>query len=161
MNKRTKNITHAALIAALYVVLTYVANMFGMANGVIQLRFSEALCILPYYTAAAVPGLFVGCLLSNFLTGCTLVDVIVGSFATLLGAVITRKLRRNKWLAPLGPVLCNTFMIPFVLLYAYGIRPLWFSFLTVFAGEVLSSGVMGMILLFALQKNKDRIFGEE
>ncbi len=148
----------AAMIAALYVVLTFVANAFGLANYAIQLRFSEALTILPYFTPAAVPGLFIGCLISNILTGCALPDIIFGSLATLIGAVFTYKLRAHKWLAPIPPVIANMIIVPFVLLYAYGIKPLWFSFLTVTAGEILSCGVLGMLLLFTLEKYKTHIF---
>ncbi len=148
----------AAMIAALYVVLTFVANAFGLANYAIQLRFSEALTILPYFTPAAVPGLFIGCLISNILTGCALPDIIFGSLATLIGAVFTYKLRAHKWLAPIPPVIANMIIVPFVLLYAYGIKPLWFSFLTVTAGEILSCGVLGMLLLFTLEKYKAHIF---
>ena len=148
----------AAMIAALYVVLTFIANAFGLANYAIQLRFSEALTILPYFTPAAIPGLFVGCLISNILTGCALPDIIFGSLATLIGAIFTYKLRSHKWLAPIPPIIANMIIVPFVLLYAYGIRPLWFSFLTVTAGEILSCGVLGMLLLFTLEKYKTHIF---
>lgn len=148
----------AAMIAALYVVLTFVANAFGLANHAIQLRFSEALTILPYFTPAAVPGLFLGCLISNILTGCALPDIVFGSLATLIGAVFTYKLRSYKWLAPIPPVIANMIIIPFVLLYAYGIRPLWFSFLTVTTGEILSCGILGMLLLFTLEKYRTHIF---
>lgn len=158
MNKRTRFLTQAAMIAALYVVLTYLANMLGLASGAIQIRFSEALCILPVFTGAAVPGLFAGCVISNLLTGGALLDVIFGGLATLLGAVVTRKLRRWKWLAPMGPVVSNTVIIPFVLRYAYGIRPVWFSMITVGAGEIISCGVLGMILLFSLKKYSNKIF---
>ena len=106
--KKTHFITHAALIAALYVVLTYVANSLGLASGAIQVRFSEALTILPFFTPAAIPGLFVGCILSNSLTLCVIWDTIFGSIATLLGAIGTYALRKHKWLAPLPPVLSNS-----------------------------------------------------
>ena len=86
MNKKTMYLTHAAAIAALYVVLTFLANAFGLANYAVQLRFSEALTILPFFTPAAIPGLFVGCLLSNIFTGAALPDIIFGSLATLIGA---------------------------------------------------------------------------
>ncbi len=152
-------LVQAAMIAALYVVLTFLANAFGLANYAVQLRFSEALTILPYFTPAAVPGLFAGCLISNILTGCALPDIIFGSLATLAGAVLTYKLRAYKWLAPVPPILANTIVVPFVLLYAYGIRPLWFSFLTVAAGELLSCGLLGMLLLLTLEKYKTHIFG--
>lgn len=151
-------LVHAAMIAALYVVLTFIANALGLASSAIQIRFSEALTILPYFTPAAIPGLFIGCLLSNVMTGCALPDIIFGTLATLIGAIFTRKLRRYKWLAPIPPILSNAVIVPFVLLYAYGIKPLWFSFVTVTAGEIISCGVLGMILLFSLQKYANRIF---
>lgn len=151
-------LVHAAMIAALYVVLTFIANALGLASSSAQIRFSEALTVLPYFTPAAIPGLFVGCILSNVMTGCALPDIVFGSLATLIGAVVTRKLRRYKWSAPVPPILANALIIPFVLLYAYGIKPLWFSFVTVTAGEIISCGVLGMILLFSLQKYASRIF---
>lgn len=151
-------LVHAAMIAALYVVLTFIANGLGLASSAIQIRFSEALTILPYFTPAAIPGLVIGCFLSNIMTGCALPDIIFGSLATLIGAIFTRKLRKYKWLAPVPPILANAVIIPFVLLYAYGIRPLWLSFITVTIGEIISCGVLGMILLFALQKYASRIF---
>ena len=158
MNKKTRNLTQAAMIAAMYVVLTYLANAMGLANGAIQVRFSEALCVLPYFTVSAVPGLFTGCVISNFLTGCALPDVIFGGVATLIGAVVTWKFRNNKWMAPVGPIISNAVIVPFVLLYAYGVKPLCFSFVTVTIGEIISCGVFGMILLFALEKYKGSIF---
>lgn len=148
----------AAMIAAIYVVLTFVANAFGLANYAVQVRFSEALTILPYFTPAAIPGLFIGCILSNILTGCALPDIIFGSIATLIGAVLTRMLRKNKWLAPIPPIVSNAIIVPFVLLYAYGIKPLWLSFITVTIGEIISCGVLGMLLLFALKKYAGRLF---
>ena len=160
----TKNTTkvlrlvQAAMVAALYIVLTFIANELGLASQAIQVRFSEALTILPYFTPAAVPGLFIGCLLSNILTGCALPDIIFGSLATLIGAIFTYKLRKFKWLTPVPPIVANTVIVPFVLLYAYGIRPLWFSFITVTIGEILSCGVLGMLFLFALEKCRDKIF---
>ncbi len=148
----------AAMIAALYVVLTFLANAFGLANYAIQVRFSEALTILPYFTPAAIPGLFIGCLISNTLTGCALPDIIFGSLATLIGAFFTYRLRRHKWMAPIPPIVANMIIVPFILLYAYGIRPLWFSFVTVTAGEIISCGILGMLLLLTLEKYKTHIF---
>ena len=154
--KRTKTITQAAIIAALYVVLTFVANTLGLARGAIQIRLSEALTILPYFTPAAIPGLFVGCLISNILVGSVLWDVIFGSIATLLGAIGTYYLKKHKWLAPIPPILSNAIIVPFVLVYAYGVTDaLPFLAFTVGMGEVLSAGVLGMILLKSLEKHKD------
>ena len=154
----TLPLVQAAMIAALYVVLTFIANALGLASQAIQVRFSEALTILPYFTPAAIPGLFIGCLLSNILTGCALPDIIFGSLTTLAGAIFTYKLRKYKWLAPVPPIVANAIVIPFVLLYAYGVRPLWFSFVTVTLGEILSCGVLGMLLLFALNKYRSKLF---
>ena len=157
-NTRILFLTQAAVIAALYIVLTFIASAFGLSSGVIQIRFSEALTILPYFTPAAVPGLFIGCLLSNLLTGAAIPDIIFGSLATLIGAIFTQKLRKYKWMAPIPPILANILIIPFVLLWAYGIRPLWFSFITIAIGEIISCGILGMLLLFALQKYMGRFF---
>lgn len=153
--KKQTNVTllvQAAMIAALYVVLTIIANALGIASQAIQVRFSEALTILPYFTPAAIWGLFVGCILANFLTGAAIPDVIFGSLATLIGAFFTYRLRKHKWLAPIPPIISNAVMIPPVLLFAYGIRPLWFSFITVTVGEIISCGILGMLLLFTLEK---------
>lgn len=158
-NKKVVFITHSAVIAALYVVLTYVANMLGLASGAIQVRFSEALTILPYFTPAAIPGLFVGCLLSNILTGCAIYDIIFGTLATLLGAVGTYMLRRIKWFAPLPPIIANTLIVPWVLMLVYQVPgTIWYFMLTVGAGEIISCGILGMLLLFALNKYKNVIF---
>lgn len=152
------SLVQAAMIAALYIVLTFIANALGLANQAIQVRFSEALTILPYFTPAAIPGLFVGCLLSNLLTGCALPDIIFGSLATVVGAFFTYKLRKYKWLAPVPPIVANAIVVPLVLLYAYGITPLWFSFVTVTAGEIISCGILGMLLLFTLNKYRGKLF---
>ena len=149
-------LTQGAVIAAIYVALVMIFNYCSF--GPVQFRIAEALTILPYFTPAAVPGLFIGCLLSNILTGCALPDIIFGSLATLIGAIFTYKLRKFKWLAPVPPIIANAVIVPFVLLYAYGIRPLWFSFITVTIGEIISCGVLGMLFLFALEKRRDKIF---
>ena len=158
-DQRIKLICQGGIIAALYLALTLLANALGLANYAVQVRFSESLTILPYFTPAAVPGLFVGCLLSNILTGCALPDIIFGSLATLIGAVSTYMLRnKSKWLAPLSAIVSNAIIVPFVLLYAYGIEPLWFSFVTVTLGELISCGVLGMLLLNALRKYDSVLF---
>lgn len=158
-NNRIISITQAAAIAAVYVVLTYVSAALGISSGAIQVRLSEALTILPYFTPAAIPGLFVGCLLANTLTGCALWDIVFGSLATLIGAALTRLLRKRKWLAPVPPILANTVIVPFVLAYAYGVPDgIPFLMATVGAGEIISCGVLGMILLAALDKYKNVIF---
>lgn len=158
-NRKAYFITQAAVIAAVYVVLTLAINAFDLANSAIQVRISEALTVLPYFTPAAVPGLFVGCLLSNFLTGAPIWDVIFGSLATLLGAAGTYILRRQKWLAPVPPIIANVLIIPPVLHFAYGLPGgIPFFMLTVGVGEVISCGILGMLLLFLLQKYRHIIF---
>ena len=160
MNKKVKIITQSAVIAAMYTVLTLAAGAFGLAGGAVQLRISEAMTVLPYFTFSAVPGLFIGCIISNILTGAIVWDVIFGSIATLIGAIITYILReKSKWLAPIGPIAANTLIVPLVLSFAYGVKEaLWFMFITVGIGEILSCGVLGMILLNALSKYSNKIF---
>lgn len=156
----------AAMIAALYVVLTFIANAFGLANHAIQVRISEALTVLPYFTPAAIPGLFLGCLISNILTGCILPDIIFGSLATLAGALGTYALRKWKWCAPIAPILANILVVPLILIYGYGFLIEGVSLLychlyyviTVGLGEIISCGILGMGLLFTLEKYRGKIF---
>ena len=130
-------LAQGGMVAALYVALTLIASAMGLASGQIQLRLSEALTILPCFFPEAVPGLFVGCLLANLLTGCVLWDVAVGSLATLLGA--------------LGTLL----LVPPVLAWAYGVEEsIPFLMLTVGLGEVLSCGVLGELMYSALDKRR-------
>ena len=107
MNKKVLLLCQGAMIAAIYTVMTLFINAFGLANGAIQIRISEALCILPIFTPAAIPGLFVGCLLSNVITGCAIYDIVFGSLATLVGAIGTYFLRKTKFLFTLPPVIAN------------------------------------------------------
>ena len=154
--------TQAALIAALYVVITWYINAFNLANGAIQLRISEALTILPVFTPAAIPGLFVGCLLSNTLTGCVIWDIIFGSLATLIGAFGTYLLRKTKFIFTLPPVIANMLIVPAVLRYAYGIGDAyWYLMVTVGVGEAISVCVLGFLLRKVLEKSKDIIFKED
>ena len=158
-NKKVLFVAQAALIAAIYVVLTYFVSAFHLASGAIQVRISEALTILPFFTPAAIPGLAIGCLLSNLLTGCLPMDVIFGSLATLIGAVGSYLLRRYKWLVPLPPVVANTVIVPYVLAYVYGAEEtIPFFMLTVGIGEVISCYVLGGILLNALLPYRNVIF---
>ena len=156
-NKKLVFICKAAVIAALYVVLTYVFSAF--ASGVIQVRVSEALTILPAFTPAAIPGLVIGCLLSNTLTGCVLLDIIFGSVATLIGALGSYALRRHTWLVPIPPIVSNMIIVPFVLRYAYGATDAFpFMIATVGAGEIISCYLLGMILYGALKKVNHTLF---
>ena len=148
-----KTLSMGGAIAALYVVLTFVAQAFGLASGAIQVRLSEALTILPCFTFAAVPGLTVGCVLANLLTGCAMWDVVFGSLATLIGAIGTRLLREKPLLAWIPPVLSNAIIVPIVLQKVYGVPDaFWYLMLTVGAGEVISVYVLGTLLYLGLQK---------
>ncbi len=156
------------MIAAAYTALTCFAGAFNLASGSIQIRVSEALAVLPYFTPAAVPGLAAGCVLSNILTGGVPCDVIFGSLATLTGAVGTYMLRGHKFLLTLPPVISNMLIIPFVLKYAYGAPPVIirgidasipFFMATVGAGEAISCCLLGSMLLRALERYRGQIFG--
>ena len=156
-SKKLVFICQAAVIAALYVVLTYVFSAF--ASGVIQVRVSEALTILPAFTPAAIPGLVIGCLLSTTLTGCVLLDIIFGSVATLIGALGSYALRRHTWLVPIPPIVSNMIIVPFVLRFAYGATDAFpFMIATVGAGEIISCYLLGMLLYGALKKMNHSLF---
>ncbi|MDF2801270.1 MAG: hypothetical protein K0S61_1173 [Anaerocolumna sp.] len=157
--KQVQFLTQAAMIAALYVVLTFLANTLGLASGIIQVRLSEMLTILPYFTSAAIPGVTIGCLLSNILTGCSLLDIVFGTFATLLGATGSYLLRRHKFLVPLPPIIANTIIVPWILRVSYGVPDaIPYMMVTVGIGEIISCGILGMVLLFSLDKYKHIIF---
>ena len=148
-----KTLTMGGAIAALYVVLTLVAQAFGLASGAIQVRLSEALTILPCFTAAAVPGLTVGCVLANLVTGCAAWDVVFGSLATLLGAAGTRLLKKKPLLAWTPPVVSNMIIVPIVLQKVYGVPDsFWYLMLTVGLGEVIACGVLGLLLYRSLKR---------
>ena len=162
----TQMVAFGGVIAALYVVLTIIASALGIASGAIQVRLSEALTILPVFTAAAVPGLTVGCVVANLVTGCAAWDVVFGSMATLLGAIGTRMLRDRPAIAWIPPVVSNMLIVPVVLMKVYGVDSvdvfgsvfngdsLWIMLVvTVGIGEVIACGVLGMLLYQALKKN--------
>lgn len=156
-DKKVLFISQSAMIAAIYVVLTLVFAPFSYGN--IQVRISEALTILPYFTPAAIPGLFIGCLLSNIIGGSILPDILFGSLATLIGAAISYRVRRHKYLVAVPPVIVNTLVVPFVLYYGYQINlPIPLMMLTVGIGEIISCGVLGSVLLKVLDRYGRSIF---
>lgn len=156
MKNKTLDLTWAALIAALYVVLTFIANAAGLASGAIQIRLSEALTILPLFTWAAVPGLTIGCVLANMLTGCALWDIIFGSVATLIGALGTYAIGRIKpALGPVFPIISNALIVPLVLQKVYGLEQGYmYLLITVGAGEIISCGLLGWFLYKGLKKRR-------
>lgn len=158
-NNSTRELTLAAMVAALYVVLGYFGNVFGLTFGVVQFRFAEALCVLPILFPAAVPGLFVGCLITNLLSPYGLLDMVCGSLATLLAALWTARLNR-RWLAPLPAVLCNGVVVGFVLAFSQTetgfsatFPAAWlYNGLTVALGELGVCATLGMLLLYTLPR---------
>lgn len=160
--KQVHFLTQAAMIAALYVVLTFLANALGLASGIIQVRLSEMLTILPYFTSAAIPGVTIGCLLSNILTGCSLLDIVFGTIATLIGAFGSYLLRKHKFLVPLPPIIANIIIVPWILRISYGVPDaIPYMMATVGMGEIISCAILGMILLFSLEKYKHIIFKQD
>ena len=152
--KRVRFVTLSAIIAALYVVLTLISAAFGLSSGAIQVRISEALCVLTFFTPTAVPGLTVGCLIANLITSAHPLDVIFGTLATFLGALGGYYLRKNKWLVALPTVISNMIIIPLVIVYGFGVKDMALPLvgLTVGAGEFISAYVLGTFLLVTLQK---------
>lgn len=146
-------LTQAAAIAAIYVVLTLI--FAPISFGAMQVRVAEALTILPLFTPAAIPGLFVGCLLANMIGGAIVWDVIFGSLATLIGAVGGWMLRKNRWLVPVPAIVANTVIVPFVLKYGYGVDlSIFLSAVYIAVGEILGCGVLGELLATALEKRR-------
>ena len=161
-------ICQAGLIAALYTVLTIVSAYFGLASHEIQVRISEALTVLPLFTPAAIPGLTIGCIVSNLLTGSMPLDVVFGTAATLLGAIgayLIGKVAKKtgsvflRVLVPFPNVITNVLIIPWVLRLVYSLDgAVWYFMLTVGAGELIAGVGLGLPLLFMLDKHKKRIF---
>lgn len=154
--KSIQNICFAGIIAAIYVVFTEISAIFGLASQAIQVRISEALCILVCFTPAAVPGVTVGCLISNLLTSGNLFDIVFGTLATFIGASIGYFLRKRPYFVPLPTVLSNTLIIPFVIKYAFGFNSesLPFIMFTVCIGEIISAWVLGIVLFKVLDRSK-------
>ena len=158
--KKSGFVARAALIAALYVVLTYLTSVLGLASGAIQCRLSEGLMVLAMFSPSAIPGLFFGCALSNFLTGCVLPDIVFGSIATLIGALGVYVLRKNHpVIATSINVLANMIIVPLVLKFAYGLDGGFVYFVaTVGLGEIISCSVLGTFMYKAVKKHEKNLF---
>ena len=158
----TRSLTISGMIAAVYAALTLALPVlsYGASSGW-EMRISEALTILPILLPEAVPGLTVGCLIANTLGGAALPDIVFGSLATLAGAYFSYRLRRSRWLVPIPAILANAVVLPFVLKYAYAVDlPIPFMMLTVGIGEVVSCGIFGLVLYYALNGRRAQVFGE-
>ena len=150
-NKKVKRLTEAAVVAAIYVALTLISKPFTI--GFVEVRISEALCILPFFLPGSVWGLFAGCFIANFFSG-SIIDIVIGSLATLIGAYVTSKIK-NKWLCPLPAIISNTVLIPFVIMNYSGVWNLSAYLVAsggVLASEIASVYILGMVLLLALEK---------
>lgn len=159
-NKKTLFLTEAAMIAAIYTVLVLMFQPISF--GPIQFRIAEFLTVFPYFTPAAIPGVSIGCFLSAILTGADVMDMIFGSLATLVAAILSYKLRRYKYLVPIPPIVLNALVIPWVLKYAYlAEESIPFMMLTVGAGEVIVVGIIGMAVLLIFDRLKLPIFNKK
>ena len=155
-----KALARGGIIAALYALLT--VALAPISSGLFQCRVSEALSVLPWFTPAAVPGLFLGCLLGNLLTGAPVYDVVFGSLATLLAALLALLLRKrggSKYLAPLPSVVCNAVVIGILMVRVYAL-PVGYlaAMLYVAAGQAVACYGLGLPLLFALERFGGRLF---
>lgn len=162
-NTKALYITKSAAVAALYVLLSMLT--YPIASSMIQLRLSEALCILPVFMPEAVPGLFIGCLISNIILGCNVFDIIFGSFATLIGALAAYLLRKQAlkkhmgFISTIPTIVSNTCIIPFVLKYAYGTgEAFYLIMISIFAGELLSAGIIGTLIFTPVRKLMEKFF---
>jgi uncharacterized membrane protein len=157
MENKAKYLAVAGIIAAIYVVLVQVFAFMGF--GPIQFRVAEALTIMPYFTQAAIPGLFIGCLIANLLGGAMMADVVFGSLTTLAAAFLSYKLRKKRFLVGLPPVVLNAIVVPFILKYSYGVpEGIPFMMLTILAGQAIAIYGLGTTLLLALEPLKNRLF---
>ena len=162
MNKKERllYLAQGGIIAALYTALTLIFAPISFAA--VQVRIAECLSILPMFTSAAVPGLFIGCILGNLLGGAVATDIVFGSIATLIGAYAGYLLRKNRWLVPVPTVISNTLIIPFVLRYAYDVQiPIYLIMLYILIGEILGSYLLGEILCDFLLRHKRNLFQKE
>lgn len=145
---QTKTIVQVGMIAAIYAALTLVFQ--PISYGPVQVRIAEALTVLPFFMPTAVPGLFIGCLIANIYGNFGLVDIVLGSLATLAAAAITRKMPK-LWLAPLPPVICNAIVVGGYLSVLVKM-PLWSTVAYVGLGELIACYGLGYPLLLALRK---------
>ena len=158
-NMSVRDLARAAIIAAIYALLTIA--LAPISSGLIQCRVSEAMSVLPYFTFSAVPGLFIGCLLANLLTGAPIYDVVFGSLATLLAAYLTYSLRKRlpKYLAPLPSVVINALVVGALLTYVYEVGVgYWVAAGYVAIGQAIACFVIGLPLMALLERFSDKLF---
>ncbi|OPL11193.1 MAG: transporter [Firmicutes bacterium ML8_F2] len=149
--KRFSYWTRAAMIAAIYALMTVI--FAPISYGMIQVRISEMLMVLPFFTGAAVPGLFVGCLIANIYGGYGIIDIVFGSMATLLSAYLVTKIK-HRWFVPLPPVIINALIVGAVLHRVLGL-PFYLTVAWVGVGQVIACYGLGLPLLMILEKRQD------
>lgn len=152
--RNVRFLAEAAVIAAIYAAVSII--FAPISSGPVQVRISEALTVLPVFTPAAIPGLFVGCIVANIVTGNGPVDVIFGSLATLIAAFLSYKMPK-RFLVPLPPIIINAIVVGIILNYVLE-APLFASMLYVGAGQAVACYGLGYPLMIQLEKYKDKIF---
>ena len=155
-NKKISKLVFSAVIAAIYTVLTLL--LAPISYGQIQVRVSESLTLLPFLSSYSIWGVFLGCIISNLIGGNGIIDVVFGSLATLIAAILTyyigkSNLKFKKYLAPLPPIIINAVVIGFILNYTLKL-PLLLSIIWVGLGEAIYCYVLGLILISIIEKNK-------
>ena len=162
----TRGLALGGMVAAIYVVLTLIFQPISF--GAIQFRIAEVMTLMPILSSYAPAGLFVGCLLANWLGGGIWFDVVLGSIATLLAAIYTRKFRDKPPLAAIFPTIFNGLIVGPVVYFAYvrapgdpvSIPTLLFNMATVAFGELVVCYVLGLPMIYALKKLPQKLFGE-
>ncbi|MBQ3860047.1 MAG: QueT transporter family protein [Clostridia bacterium] len=153
MNKKTKFLTTAAMIAAMYVALSWVSQTLGLCSGAVQCRISEALCVLPVFTTAAIPGVTLGCLITNILFGLGPLDVGLGTLATLTAALVCWAIRKLPYLASIPTIAANALIVPLVLIYYKFSSGYLVDAGLVAVGEIIACGILGTLLVWYLMKH--------
>lgn len=154
VKESTRKINQMCAIALLYVFLTLVSSALGLTIDAIQFRLSEALCVLPIFTPVAIPGLVIGCILSNMLMGGVLIDIVCGSLATLLGAMGTYVFRKHRWVAPLFPIISNMLVVPYILQHGYHVEGKYAALMLVTSiAEFFCAYLLGQMLIDILSGN--------
>ncbi len=155
---KSRSLVEAASIAGLYAALTLL--FAPISYGPVQVRIAEALTVLPAFTPAAVPGLFIGCLIANALGGLGIYDMIFGSLATLAAAFMSRLVRSRNWLVPLPPVILNALIVGSMLHFMYDMR-LSASISWVALGQAIACYGLGYPLILYLRKHSGNMFKEQ
>lgn len=158
MHFQVKSLARAGMIAAIYAALTLI--FAPISFNAVQFRISEAMTVLPILMPEAVPGLAIGCLVANILGSAALPDVIGGTLATLIAAVLTRMLRKKPVLAMASPVVVNGLIVGPLVYFCYEYKSIFslgalsFTAFTVALGEAVVVAVLGTLLIKALPKIK-------